>query len=139
MIKRLFILFILVISIFTNCKKNNDTVPNVAVNFTIDVTSPLYIKLNTVGGWAYVTGGVNGIVIRRNDIDQFMAFDRTSPYNVNQNNRIYVILPDALFAIDSVSGSRFSLLDGLPSQGPAKAPLKSYNADFYGSSLHVYN
>jgi len=140
MIKRIFILFILVLSVLSGCKKNDETIPNVSVNFTIDVTSIQYTNLQVVGGWVYVTGGVNGIIIRHNDTDQFLAYDRTCPYHASQNNRVQIISSNPLLVIDSVCGSKFSLFDGLPLSGSsAKAPLKSYNADFDGRYLHVYN
>ena len=128
-------------SIFDGCRKNDEVVPNVYVNFTIDLGSVQYLKLATIGGWVYVTGGVNGILIYRNSMTEFSAYDRTCPYHPNENNRVYVQTPNDIFVYDSVCHSRFFLLNGLPESGPAKAPLKSYNADYLdaNNSLHVYN
>jgi len=139
--KIIFISLFFILSIFDGCRKKDEVVPNVYVNFSIDLGSVQYLKLATIGGWVYVTGGVNGIIIYHNSVNEFAAYDRTCPYHPNENNRIYIQTPDNIFAYDSVCHSRFSLLDGLPESGPAKAPLKYYNADYIEASnmLHVYN
>jgi len=114
-----------------SCKKDpNSTVPDIYVEFTIDINSTQYIDLNTVGGYVYVTGGINGIVIRRNEINEFVAFDRTCTYHVKENRQIFVE-ENGLYAGDTICGSRYLLLNGLPHEdGPSKAPLKQYRTSY---------
>ena len=49
-----------------SCKKRakvvQDNIPYQTVNMTIYPNDPLYFKLQAVGGWVYVKGGVNGII-----------------------------------------------------------------------------
>ncbi len=141
MFKRILIIVFFSQFIFANCHKKDDVVPNVYVNFTIDLSSIQYSKLNIIGGYIYVTGGVNGILIYRNGQNEFYAYDRTCTYHTEENRKIFVQESDKIFAIDTVCGSRFFLLDGSPEKGPAKAPLRKYSADYIEASnmLHVYN
>lgn len=137
--RKLFIIFGLLMAL--SCKKDNHVVPYVYVDFYIDISSTQYIDLNAPGGYIYVTGGANGIIIRRNDTNEFVAFDRTCTYHVSENRRV-VVDDYGLYASDSVCGSKYLLLDGSPDpKGPSKIPLKQYRTAFTEGStyLHVYN
>ena len=135
--------FILVSTIlfFYSCDENNNPIPNVYVDIYIDLTDPLYYDLQSVGGFVYITGGVNGILIYRTSADEFRAYDRTCPYDPDIGR---IVVNDAsLNAIDSVGcKSEFSLLlDGAVSQGPAQFPLKQYQCiyDRNNQILHIKN
>lgn len=136
------LLIICVLCLAFACKKDDSSqVPNVYVDFYIDISSTQFIDLNGPGGYVYVTGGVNGIIIRRNDTNEFVAFDRTCTYHVEEN-RAVVVDDYGLYASDSICGSRYLLLDGSPDPaGPSKTPLKRYRAAFDEGNnvLHVYN
>ncbi|NBW83641.1 hypothetical protein EBR21_18000, partial [bacterium] len=58
-------------------------VPFVPVDITIDIQLPSYSDLQGVGGWTYLNGGSKGIIVYRKGIDEFVAFDRHSPADVN--------------------------------------------------------
>lgn len=142
MIKRNLLCLLLFVVSLLGCKKEDSGVPMVAVDFSIHVASTQYINLNMVGGWIYVYGGVNGIFIRRNSIDGFVALDRTSTYNVSQNNAVVIMPSNELYLIDTVSGSKFLAIDGSPhADGPSKVSLKSYKTIFNENTqtLRVYN
>ena len=54
--KRFFLIPLFLLGIVTGCKKDStpaatNGVPNVAVNFTIDVNNASYSKLLNAGGW----------------------------------------------------------------------------------------
>lgn len=134
-------IIILIFLFGLSCKKNKDIVPYIYVDFYIDVLSTQYSDLNAVGGFVYLTGGVNGIIVRRNDSNEFVAFDRTCTYHVSENRRV-IVEDYSFYAYDSVCGSRYLILDGSPdSKGPSKIPLKQYRTSFNESTnvLHVYN
>lgn len=121
------------------CNDNNKIVPNVYVNFYLSVYDPEFTDLLSPGNSIYVTGGVNGILIYRISQDEFAAYDRTCTYNVEENCRI-VVDDTKNFAIDSMCcSSKFLLLDGSVTDGPATYPLKRYQTYFDGTNLHVYN
>ena len=98
----------------------------------------MYQKLNTVGGWEYITGGYNGIVVYRLSQDEFVAFDRACPYDYKNSCRI-VVESSFTTTIDSCCGSRFLLNDGSPFKGPASVSLKKYKTYYDGNSLRISN
>ena len=117
---------------------NDSVVPLVNVDFTININEPAFFELTNITGWVYVTGGSRGILIYRNNIDQFSAFDRHSPYNVDDGCRVEV-LEDQFTVKDECSDSSWIILDGSIATGPTEQPLKPYSTDFSGSFLRVYN
>ncbi len=135
-----FFLFIMFsFSVFFSCSKDQTgTIPYVYVNFYIQPNSTLYQKLTTIGGWEYITGGYNGIVVYRASQDEFVAFDRACPYDYKNGCRI-VVETSFTTTIDSCCGSRFLLNDGSPFKGPASVSLKQYKTSYDGNSLHVSN
>ncbi|NVN94264.1 MAG: hypothetical protein HXX18_03165 [Bacteroidetes bacterium] len=136
--KKLSFFLFLFFSFFSCSKDENETIPYVYVNFSIQPNSTLYQKLNTVGGWEYLTGGYNGIVVYRQSQDEFVAFDRACPYDYKNSCRI-VVESSFTTTIDSCCGSRFLLNDGSPFKGPASVSLKKYKTYYDGSSLHISN
>jgi len=135
----LVLFLILSFSSFFSCSKDeNLTIPYMYVNFYIQPNSTLYQKLTTVGGWEYITGGYNGIVVYRVSQDEFVAFDRACPYDYKNGCRIDV---ESSFTtcIDSCCGSMFLLNDGSPFKGPATVSLKQYKTYYDGNNLHVSN
>jgi len=122
------------------CKRDEDQIPNVYVNFYVNTTDPGFIDLNAVGGWVYVTGGSKGIIIYRKSVNEFMAFDRHCPYQPSDAcSRCEVDTSNNLFVFDNCCGSKFLITDGSVQQSPAYVPLKAYYTSFDGLTLHVYN
>lgn len=125
---------------FVSCKKDEkDYVPNVYVNFQIDPNSTMYLALNQVGGWAYITGGVSGIIIYRESQEVFKAYDRACPYDYDVAGSLVEVEPSGLTMIDSLCGSRYIITDGSVLQGPSTRGLKAYRTSYDGRLLYVYN
>jgi predicted Zn-dependent protease len=59
-----------------SCKKEDDNVPNTAVDITIYTNNPSFVNVSVPGGWVYITGGVRGILLYRKSTSEFMAYDR---------------------------------------------------------------
>lgn len=130
--------FIVIMSI--SCGDNTELIPNVPVDFTINVTNTQYIELNTVGGWIYLTGGYRGILIYRSSVDEFMAYDRACTYDFELECARIEMESSGIIAVDSCCGSRFIITDGSPLvEGPAYIALKRYQNYFDGEYLHVWN
>ncbi len=123
-------------TLLSSCKKDEEA-PLAYVNFTIDPNSPAYGPLNTVGGYAYLTGGYCGVVVFRTSYNEFVAYERGCPVDnstgveVNPDNSVIMTCPKCQ--------SQFVYTDGTPIQGPARSPLRQYNADYSGGLLHIYN
>jgi nitrite reductase/ring-hydroxylating ferredoxin subunit len=133
------ILFVTILFI-ASCKKDEkDYVPNVYVNFQIDPNSTMYLSLNQVGGWAYVTGGVKGIIVYREDQEVFKAYDRACPYDYDVTGSLVYVEPSGLTLIDSLCKSRYIITDGSVLNGPTTKGLKAYKTSYDGRLLYVYN
>lgn len=122
-----------------SCKKDRqDGVPLVGVDIEVNVTLPSYLALMTPGGWAYLTGGSNGILVYRN-IDDFVAYDRHCPHRPEDLCRVHMEDSGIILADTTCCHSRFSVLDGSLLEGPARRGLQRYNTTFNGTVLRIYN
>jgi len=131
----------------TRCKKENeDPLPYAYVNIRIEPNSTLYINLNTVGGYEYLTANSpsRGIIVYRISTVDFVAFERTCPNDPDACcseegcSRLYVD-DGGLIIKDDCCGSTYLILDGSNVEGPSVKPLKQYNTSFDGKTLHIYN
>ena len=121
-------------------KDDNDSsgIPLVPVNIIIYANDPEFINVAVPGGWDYITGGSQGIIIYRKSNDEFTALDRHSTFEPGENCRVEV---DAtgIKVVDPCSDSEFLLFDGSVTKGPASIPLKQYRTEFDGSVLRIFN
>lgn len=123
----------------SRCRDRNQGVPLVIVDREINVTLPSYSSLAVVGGHAYVSGGSQGLFVYRKTQDDFVVYDRHATYDINQNCAVVIDSSSTVELVDHCSGSRYSVFDGLVTNGPATLPLKQYNTSFNGTILHIYN
>lgn len=127
---------------FSFCKKKNQTVQdNIAyqtVNITMYPNDPLYFKLQTVGGWVYIAGGLNGIIVYRktmtNSPTDFIALERTSTALPDNPDAKVKVQTDNFTLKDTISGSKWQIIDGGLISGPAIQNLRLYNAVFDGNN-----
>ncbi len=124
-----------------SCKKEKqDLIPNAYVDIYIYSNDPNFININATGGWVYITGGVKGIIVYRKSFNEFMAYERNSPYQPSQGCSVTVDASSNVFIDDKCSGSQFLITDGSVTKGPATLPLKGYKTSWDGSNvLHIYN
>jgi hypothetical protein len=102
-----------------------DEIPPVFVDETINLNNFEYSDLNQVGGFVYIQGGVRGIIIYRQSIDRYLAFERNCPYRPLDDCALVGVDKSTLFMIDSCCSSTFDF-DGNPTGGPASIPLRQY-------------
>lgn len=121
-----------------SCGRNEDQIPNVAVNIYLNVNEPSNFNLTVVGGAETYTGGSNGIIVYRNAIDEFTAYDRHAPYNVEEYCQV-VLNDDGVILEDPCSGSQWIITDGSLIQGPALQSLQGYNTSFVDPIIHIWN
>lgn len=133
-------LFVLSVVLFTGCKKNNTTQSNVPyqpVYIKVYPNDPLNSKLQFVGGWIYVAGGVNGIIVYRQSqsgSSDFISIERTSTYLPNDANARVKVLSDNFTLKDTVSGSTWQINNGAVLNGPASLPLRQYATTYDSGS-----
>lgn len=134
------LILVFVVSFFSFCKKKSKTVQdNIAyqtVNITLYPNDPLNFKLQTAGGWVYINGGVNGIIVYRktmtNSPTDFIALERTSTSLPDDPNARVKVQTDNFTLKDSISGSKWQIYDGGLISGPAIQNLRLYNTVFDG-------
>ena len=78
--KKIFFLITIVLCLgCTNNAIDNNCFPFITVNETINLDLPQFIDLQVPGGWAYTSGGLQGLIIYNLNGVQFKAFDRLCP------------------------------------------------------------
>ena len=136
------IISVVLISSTWSCieKTPHDAIPEVAVNLSLDVNSTMYIELNTIGGYVYLTGGYKGILVYRIAIDEFVAYDRACPFDPFEQTARIIMDPSGITCSDSTScDSQFGILDGSVIRGPSTLPLKRYYTYYDGNTLTINN
>lgn len=131
-----------------SCKKKTPTtvqpaqsnpVPSVPVDISIYPGDPLYFPVQSIGGWKYINGGINGIIIYRKSNEEFVAVERTSSYLPNNASAKVKVHTDNFTLRDTISGSKWQIIDGTITNGPAIWPLRLYGTTFDGSVLRIRN
>ena len=135
-----------------SCNKKNDVIPDVYINFYLDLNDPQFVNLNALGGsdtvdattnnWGRDAAGYdnNGIIIYRG-IDEFNAYDRTCPHDYAVNGLSIKVKIDFLDAVCPSCSTRYSLSSyGTPLPGGvSRFPLKNYKTSFDGRYVWVRN
>lgn len=152
--------FLLIAQVFLlttlSCSKNkNDVIPDVYINFTVDLLDPEFVDLNAMFGsitvssstnnWGYSAAGYdgNGIIVFCGP-DEYYAYDRTCPHDFAVNSLSVKVSPESvssIYAVCSECGTKYALsAAGTPVSGPGQYPLKNYRTRFYyGRYINVWN
>jgi len=153
--KIIFFLFSMAFAIFcSSCNKNNDVIPDVYVDFSLDINDPQFINLNALGGsdtvdartnnWGQEAAGFNGngIIIYRGP-DEFNAYDRTCPHDYAINGmsvKVNIDLTYSIYALCPQCSTKYALSAfGTPASGIGRYPLKNYKTSFDGRFVRVWN
>lgn len=124
------------------CSSNNSTDPQIPlVSFSsppINLTNQQYTNLRFDNGCLYVPGGVSGLIVVRQNVSTYLAFERACPYQGRGDCALVSIDPSRLFLRDSCCTSQFSL-QGQIQGGPTRLPLRQYNAALSGNILTISN
>jgi nitrite reductase/ring-hydroxylating ferredoxin subunit len=139
--------------IFNSCaRSDNDIIPDVYIDFTIDLLDPEFVTLSAIGisdtidgstnNWGSRSAGYdgNGIIIYSGP-DEYYAYDRTCPYDFAVNGLSIKVDVDPRIATCPNCGTKYSLSTyGSPVSGPGKYPLKNYSTSFDGERyVRVWN
>jgi hypothetical protein len=77
--------------LLSGCRKEErGGVPLTPVDININVNNPSYADLAVTGGWVYLTGGSQGIIVYRSSPETFVALDRHCPYQPAEYCRVTV-------------------------------------------------
>ncbi len=149
-----FLLLTLTVLLTVSCEKNkNDVIPDVYVNFYMDITGDiLFSDLNAIGNHVIVTSQTNnwgsqaagydnnGIIVYRSLPDEFNAYDRTCPHDFAVNGLSIKVNVDFTQAVCPRCSTCYALSAfGTPVSGPGQYPLKNYKTRFDGRYLSVWS
>ena len=137
--KKILIAICLVLPLLVCCDIYQNPIPYVKLDFFVYPNDVMYHQLNTYGGYVYVTGGVNGIIIYRLDEWTFFAYDRACPHDFENHDSWLWVAPDGLRLVDSLCGSTYNILDGSIVEGGDGYPVIQYYTQYDGTNLRVYN
>lgn len=135
---KIWFLIIPLILLSNQCETGAYQIPYVTVDLHLNIISELGNP--TLQTSVLVDGGVNGLIVYREDFDLFHVYDRTC---TEYPDHLEAVAPDEDF--DGVftcpeCKSKFLLLTGAePLEGPASFPLHEYYSRVDGDLLHVYN
>jgi nitrite reductase/ring-hydroxylating ferredoxin subunit len=134
-------LILAVLAMPASCKKPEERVPVVFVDFTLYLNLPEYTNLASPGGWLEITGGSRGIIVYRRNMEEFVAFDRHCTYKVQEYCRVDVDEQTGITAVCECCESVFSIYDGIPLSGQASVTLSDYRTNFNGNTnlLRIFN
>ncbi len=144
------IILIYLILIITSCKKdqnvNNDPIPIIPVNTTINLAIHGDFTL-IPGSFFYENGGNKGFVVVHDFDGQIRVFDRTCSYQPHNDCSFLSVdsttlllkcgLRDSGKYIECCE-SKFNFL-GQVLKGPATFPIYQYRTSISGSFLNVFN
>ncbi len=137
-----------------SCNKKNDVIPDVYVDFTLDINDPEFVNLSSIGGavavgsytnnWGRGAAGYagDGIIIARG-VDEFYAYDRTCPYDYALDEstvKVNIDITGFAKALCPKCSTSYELISfGTPASGIGRYPLKNYKTSFDGRYVRVWN
>jgi hypothetical protein len=132
-------LFVLLLQVSCGKENTRPEIPVVPVSFFINPNTTEYLELTHPGGWIYLKGGYDGILVYRSTMTDFVAFERACPWDWEQDNARVVVETGGTTCACPVCGSKYIMTDGTPFEGPSRNILKQYRTTYDGSLLYIYN
>lgn len=114
---------------FSGCEPDvsDDEIPYVQFpDIIINLSLPTYTDLKFDGGHVYIGGGVRGIIIYRQNISTYIAYERNSSFRPFEACATVDVHNSGLYMHDTCSNSTFDFNTGNPTSGPAIRPLRRY-------------
>ena len=139
----------------SSCNKKNDVIPDVTVDFSLDINDPEFTDLSSFGGIALINSKTNnlgiyaagydgnGIIIFAGVDNEYYAYDRTCPHDYVSGGlsiKVNIDPSNSLNAICPQCNTNYALAaGGTPSKGVGRYPLKNYKTSFDGRYVRVWN
>lgn len=133
-------LWALTLLIFCNCNSDSLEEPIPFASFDrieINLSLPQYADLSSNGTFIYLNQGVRGIILYRESLSAYHAYERNCSYLPNEAGSTVEVHPSNLFMQDTFCGSTFEFSQGLPTGGPARVQLREYKTTLNGSLLTI--
>ena len=135
-------LFLVSTILILGCTSNgveNDCFPFITVNESVNLDLPQFIDLQVPGGWAYTSGGLQGLIIYNINGVQFKAFDRLCPRQTISSCS-QMIVDSNLRILCQCDDSEFNILNGAPLTEGTNCFANEYLVEnLNGSLLRITN
>ena len=129
--------------LFISCKDDyvdgNTLLPNVTVNFTVNLLLPEGNELQTAGYKTFPDKGIKGVIIFNNGLDNFTAFDLACPHIPIQDCSTMTFNQTDLYLKCPCDDEKFSKLDGSPQNSEIQFAARSYVVTKNGNTLYIRN
>jgi hypothetical protein len=151
----IFLIAVLITVSLTSCKKSkNDVIPDVYVDFYLDLTDFVFKDLAAISNSVTLTSLTpsssisgrnvgydnNGIIVYRSGDENFNAYDRTCPYDFVINKIGIKVKIEGFNAICPQCSTIYALYGwGMPTSGPGTYQLKNYKTSFNEPYLRIWN
>ncbi|NVO85711.1 Rieske (2Fe-2S) protein [Hymenobacter terrestris] len=112
-------------------------IPLAIVNEVLFLTDQQNSALRFDNGAVYTKGGLRGLIVVRQNVGTYLAFDRTCPYQP-QDTCARVRIEPLFRLFDPCCQSQFSFT-GQPQGGPATLPMRRYSTALSGNVLTITN
>ncbi|WP_157807655.1 hypothetical protein [Hymenobacter chitinivorans] len=112
-------------------------IPIVAFSEVLYLTNQENSALRFDNGAVYHKGGVNGLIVVRQNASTYLAFERTCTYNPTDTCARVKISPFVQL-FDPCCKSQFNF-QGQPQGGPASLALRRYSTSLSGNILTITN
>lgn len=131
---------LLAILFFISCSEEapRDEIPYTTFDdIYIQLNLPQYNDLSFNGGYIYLSEGLRGIILYRENATTYHAFERTCSYRPYEAGATIDVHASGLYLFDPSCKSTFSFDSGNPTGGPAQLPLREYTTELSGSTLII--
>lgn len=139
--KKYFLLVILVLLL--SCKDDyndgNTYLPNVVVNFTINLNLPEGNGILLSGFKIFPSQGVRGVIVFNNGLDNFTAFDMACPHINLQSCSTMTFEQSDLSMKCPCDDKEFSKIDGAPLSSEIQQAARAYIVSKSGNILTIRN
>lgn len=130
---------LLLFAILGSCRNDTPELPDILIDEVVYLDNPSNLKLQSPGGWAYIPGGIRGIIVYRVTDTKFKAYERSCPH-LSPNDCTYLDVENDIKVICRCDKTEFLLVTGEPLNG-APVGLKEYrtyyNPEF--QTVNIYN
>jgi nitrite reductase/ring-hydroxylating ferredoxin subunit len=128
----------IIFAIIPACDRD-DQIPYVYVNYYINLDNPEFNDLKIADNYAYLTGGVKGIIVYCVYPGEYRAYERNCPYQPYSDGALLKVDSTGTQLVCSSCDSKFLLYDGSKIEGSAKRNVLQYETYLEYNTLHIYN
>ena len=135
------ILLLCVFACSDDDRPQNPFLPNVTVNFQVNLNLPEFDRLEFPGGSAEIRTdgfGINGVYIRNLNNTTFVAFELTDPNHALESCSALSVSNEKA-TCDCSDGNVYNLITGQPEDSTLSYFLKAYRVQKQGNVLIVTN